>query len=301
MTRPHPLPEGLRGRGFTPRELDDTGVWRGRARAKDIERPYHGVYTDRPPRSVLDHCHIYAARLRPGQAFSHQTAALLHGLPLPSRLAAATPLHVVAVRPQSPPRTEGVVGHRLPVAPILQPVEGLSVCAGTEAWAQLADALTLDELIEVADHLLTVSPFPPDRTRRLLETRIAAFRRPGAAKLRGALAEARCPVRSPGETRVRLLLVRAGIPEPEVNGRVLTADGRYLGKPDLLWRVQRVGLEYEGAGHTEEEQVLFDVERREAFEDHGWHIVRATKHDLRGEQRRQALVDRVRARLMARS
>lgn len=276
-------------------------MWRGRARASDLRRSYHGVYTASAPSSLLDLCHIYASRLRPGQVFSHATAARLHGLPLPRRLETDDLLHVAAVRPASPPRTSGVVGERLAATPTLSPVDGLPVSAPSEAWIQLSAGLSLDELIAIADHLLTVSPLDSDATRRLLERRIAASRRRTAAHLRAALSEARCPVLSPGETRVRLLLVRAGLPEPECNGQVFARSGAYLGKPDLLWRASRVGLEYEGGHHTGKEQVLHDVERRETFEDHGWHIVRVTKHDLSTQIRREALVARMRRRLERRA
>jgi hypothetical protein len=211
------------------------------------------------------------------------------------------PLHVAAVRPASPPRTVGVVPHRLSRQPVLQLVDGLPVCAPTEAWVQLGDDLTLDEAIAIADHLLTVSPLDEEPTRRLLAMRIAAIRRTSARKLQAALQEARCPVLSPGETRVRLLLVRAGIPEPEVNGEVFDAAGAYLGKPDLVWRARRVGLEYEGAAHANEEQMQFDIDRREAFHDAGWDIIRVSADNLRGSARESVLVERVRRRLAARS
>lgn len=298
---PQPLPEELSGRPFDRADLERNRRSQGRVRRKDLVNPYHGVHADQSPRTLLDHCHAYAVRLRPGQFFSHRTAALLHGLPLPGWLETYLPLDVAAVRPASPPRTRGVEPHRLGRAPALQTVEGLLVCAPTEAWVQIGEVLSLDEAIIVADHLLTVSPFDETTTRRLLEERIAATRRPSNAKLRSALREARCPVLSPGETRVRLLLVRAGISEPELNKKVFDAAGRYLGKPDLLWRASRIGLEYEGAGHADEKQMRIDIERRERFHDAGWDIIRASADDLRGDARREALVDRVRRRLTLRS
>ncbi|TDS77537.1 hypothetical protein [Amnibacterium kyonggiense] len=281
---PRPLPDDLQGRPFDRAALDAARVTQGRTRRRDIENPYHGVHTSRTPTTLLEHCHAYAVRLRPGQSFSHVTAALLHREPLPRRLETELPLHVAAVRPASPPRTRGVVPHRLSRAPALQPVDGLPVCAPTEAWAQLGDVLTLDEAIEIADHLLTVSPMDEQRTRLLLETRIAAVRRAAAPLLRAALAEARCPVLSPGETRVRLLLVRAGLPEPALNRRIHREDGLYLGKPDLAWLPQRVGVEYEGGGHADEARMRYDIGRIERFRDAGWDIIRVSADDLRGDE-----------------
>ena len=192
------------------------------------------------------------------------------------------------------------MSHRLARPPALQEVDGLPVCAPTEAWVQLGEELSLDEAVVVADHLLTVSPFDETRTRRILEARIRSTRRRWNGMLLDALAEARCPVLSPGETRVRLLLVRAGVPHPELNSKIFDA-GRYLGKPDLVWRRQRVGLEYEGAGHADEERMRFDIERREAFQDAGWDIIRASADDLATAARRASLVSRVLRRLALRT
>lgn len=299
-SEPMPLPDELSRRPFDRAALERARMSQGRIRRRDLVNPYHGVHATRAPSSLLEHCFAYAVRLRPGQAFTHLTAARLHGLPLPTRLERDLPLHVSAVRPSSPPRTRGVVPHRLVRPQVLQPVGGLPVCAPSEAWVQLGALLELDEAIVIADHLLTVAPMSPDATRRLLLERIKTTRHPWSRLLRRALDAARCPVLSPGETRVRLLLVRAGIEEPETNPKIFDGAGGYLGKPDLVWRRQWVGLEYEGAGHAEEEQMRIDIERRERFHDAGWDIIRASAHDLSSDDRREALIARVRRRLALR-
>ncbi len=300
MSRPRPLPDPLDGRAFDRAALTALRRSKGRATRKDLAHPFHGVHAAAAPTTLIELCTAYLVRMRPGQVFCHATAALLHGMPLPNRLESMQPIHVAAVRPASPPRTEGVVPHRLTVRPVLQEVAGLPVCAPSETWIQLAADLTLDECIVVADHLLTVSPLDEAATRLLLTRRIDIIRRPAARQLHAALAEARCPVLSPGETRVRLLLVRAGIPEPECNGEVFDAAGSYLGKPDLVWRAERVGLEYEGGGHADERQMQIDIERYERFKDAGWHTVRVSAADLRTSARRTALIARVWRHLEAR-
>ena len=299
MTKPQPLPDDLTDQPFDRAALLERRQSKGRATRKDLMHPFHGVHSAVAPATLLDHCRAYAVRMRAGQSFCHATAAQLHGLPLPRWLQAPLPLHVAAVRPASPPRTRGVIGHRLSTAPVLHPVEGLPVCAPSEAWVQLADDLDLDELIEIADHLLTVSPLPVDATRALLERRIAAVQRRSAHRLRAALELARCPVLSPGETRVRLLLVRAGLPEPECNGKVFRDGGDHLGKPDLVWRAPRVAVEYEGAGHADPKQMRIDVARYEAFREEGWLVIRATSDDLTAAGG-PVLVRRVRVALDAR-
>jgi hypothetical protein len=292
-----PLPPDLQDEPFDRAALDRARLSQGRAGRKDIVRPYRGVQSTTSPSTVQERCRAYAVRLRPGQFFSHVTAAMLHELPLPRRLEAEALLHVACVRPQMPPRAEGVAGHRLSRAPLVEPIDGLPACVATEAWCQVAPLLTLDEAVIIADALLQGAPVDEEAARAVLRHRIGETRREGCGLLLASLDEARAGSRSPGETRVRLLLVRAGLPQPALNDEIRDAHGRFLGTADLVWRDQRVLLEYEGDLHrTDLEQFRYDIERYERFTDAGWAVVRVTGDDLRGG-RRDALVARVARRL----
>jgi len=231
--------------------------------------------------------------MKPGQSFSHVTAALLLGLPLPSALEEDPDLHVSTVHPAPPPTARGVAGHRLRIEPEVVPFAGLPVVAPWEALAQLAPLLAVDELIELGDAVLWrwKDALPQ------LEAVAGTPGRIGGARLRAALKEMRPGCASPGETRVRLLLTRAGVPMPELNAPVTGRHGQDLGRPDLLWRAERVTVEYEGDQHrTDRRQFRIDVERYERFRDDGWTVVRVTADDLVGP-RRQALIRRVKALL----
>lgn len=57
-------------------------------------------------------------------------------------------------------------------------------------------------------------------------------------------------VRSPQETRARLLFVRAGLPEPLVNANLYAVGGGWLGEGDLVWPGRRVVAEYQGDHHA---------------------------------------------------
>ncbi|WP_121371247.1 DUF559 domain-containing protein [Frondihabitans australicus] len=105
--------------------------------------------------------------------------------------------------------------------------------------------------------------------------------RRGITALRQALGLARPGVRSPQETALRLLLLRRGLPEPEVNGIVRDDRGRRLGESDLIWRAVRVVVEYEGDQHrTDPAQFAKDIRRREDYAEAGWRVIRVTKSDL---------------------
>ena len=51
---------------------------------------------------------------------------------------------------------------------------------------------------------------------------------------------------SPKETELRLLLIRGGLPEPELNVDVVGKNGRFIGRGDLVYRRHKVLVEYDG-------------------------------------------------------
>ena len=296
MPRRSPLPPELREGAFDRATAERFGVGAGRLRDKDILRPYRGVQATSTPASTLERCLAYAVRLRPGQLFSHVTAAQLLGLSLPERLAKQTVLDVSAVHPAHAPSTREVRGHRLRREPARIEIHGLPVCGTLETWCQLASLVQPDDLVVIADRFLTDLPRPEQEIRIRMEDAITVADPRTGPRLRQAMAESRRGSASPGETRLRLLLVRAGLPEPELNAPLYDEDGRYLGKPDLVYREQRVVFEYEGDGHRERRQFRYDIERYERFRDAGWTVVRVTGDDLVGD-RRERLLERARARL----
>ena len=80
-----------------------------------------------------------------------------------------------------------------------------------------------------------------------------------------------------------------GLPEPEVNGRILDDDGRFVAFGDLVYRRWRVILEYDGEQHrTDERQFARDVERLDDLARLGWRVVRVSKQH-RGLRRIQRL------------
>jgi hypothetical protein len=290
MPEPSSLPDDLQGRPFDRRDAERAGLRPGRLRRRDIRRPFHGVQLVGSFGTLRERCTAYRVRMKDGHAFSHQTAVLLQGLPLARAFEEELELHVSVVMPGRAPTTRGVVGHRIRIAPAVVDLGGLPVVRMDEAWAQVAPLLSLDELIELGDAVLW-------KDRELLAAMRSAAEvpyRPAGDRLRKALREIRVGCASPGETRVRLLLTRAGIPEPELNAEVeLPFETVH---PDLLWRDRRVTVEYEGGGHREEEQFDYDIGRYTRMREEGWTVFQVVAADLRGDRARQ-LVRRVRAAL----
>lgn len=149
-----------------------------------------------------------------------------------------------------------------------------------ECWRGLAGLLSVDELIVAGDGLLCRQD-PPSTIEQVGSVVLANSGRRGNADLRAALDLVRGRTDSPQETRLRLVLVRAGLPEGEVNG-VLTEPGEKTRFGDLVYRQEKVVVEYEGAHHqTSRASYLQDVDRFGQLARR-WEFVRVTKeHDPR--------------------
>jgi hypothetical protein len=284
MTRRTPLPSHLRGAAFRTDEAGFHGASVSRLRAADLQRPFHGVRSyGLDPDDLIDRCWAYEPLLRPGEAFSHETAARLYRLPLPSQ---GADLHVTAPTGIERARSKGVVGHELAgVIPIRLHV-GLPVIAPALAWCQLATRLTLSDLVAVGDAIVTGTRTrgnrkPPLGTLVDLH-RLATWwgRRRGARRLAQALPLVRIGAESRPETHLRLLLVKSGLPEPLLNDATVLLNGQVL-HPDLKYVAWRFVLEYQGDDHRANRRVWQeDVRRKRAFERAGWRVVEVTSDDL---------------------
>lgn len=84
-------------------------------------------------------------------------------------------------------------------------------------------------------------------------------RRPHVCKIRGAMELARAAAASPMETRLRLVIVNGGLPEPPlINVPLYAEDGSFLGAPDMAYRPPLFGIEYDGDYHRDPHQHLAD-------------------------------------------
>lgn len=278
MRKRSELPRSLDPDGFTLADARAVGVSPKRTRADDLEIPFRGVRAVAgDAREVSRLVRAYAARMPAGQFFSHTTAAQLLGIPLPQRIAQDSPLHVCAVAPERAPRMNGVVGHTASVRPALWIIDGLAVTSPVTTWCDLGTTLGLDDLIAAGDYLL--GSLKPPAT--LTELTNAVDRRPGqrgTQRLRQALVSVRPRVESRQETRLRLLILRAGFPEPETNVYLPLRPGRKRVRGDLVYPKYRVLIEYDGEQHrTDSAQYARDVERLDDVMAEGWRVIRVLK------------------------
>jgi hypothetical protein len=284
MPRRSPLPSELPAR-FSVAQALALGVSASRLNRRDIRRPFHGVRAteDRADRTLVQACFDYAPRLASWQFFSHETVFGLIGGPTPE-WPYLPGLHVSAHRPAREPRTTGVIGHRLQVRPpatLLLP-NGLPIEHPVRAWRQTGTLWGLDDLIAAADFLIA------DRGRRpitTLEHLLAEVDEMGDVRngiLRRALMQVRAGVRSPRETRLRLLLVRAGLPEPDINLSLRDHRGFAVVELDLAYPRWKVAPEYDGRVHAEDaKQFAKDADRWDLIRSLGWDHVRILNHHMR--------------------
>lgn len=282
--------------------LRTRGVSEKRLRTKQLVRPFRGVRAEGLADDLAGRARQYQPRLRLGQVVGGPAAAALLRLPLPKWCDEAA-VTIVVPRGAYRPSTAGIDSlSLLPERLVTWRVDGMPVTSPILTLCLLARSLDVDALIMVADALMAPRErYPqlrfsrpaatPDRLAAALDVWAGA---PGALRLRSALEEARPGVDSPMETPTRCILVRAGLPEPEINGEVFDG-GVLVAQPDLLYRGAKVAIEYDGEQHfLDPKQRAHDLERDERLRAMGWVVIRLSASML---AKPWLVVERVRAAL----
>ena len=231
--------------------------------------------------------------LTAGTACSHVTAAALWGLFLPPWLDPADPIHLSRPMELTAPRRPGVLGHRAPFTgrDILD-VRGATITSPAWTWTDLAEMLSLQDLVAAGDCLLRRADAPlrptelgaPDPLCTAEDIAGVVARRAGTRgirRARTALELLRSGVDSAPESRLRLHILDAGLPEPEVNQWIVDGFGVRVSRPDLQYRRERIALEYEGEHDLlDPAQWNRDIERDDRLRAMGWTVLRFTKAHL---------------------
>lgn len=316
-----PLPREL-GDRFTVASARARGVAPARLRRRDLVTPFHGmrarnaaaVVFDRDrlgrPLGDIEQAHLcrafdYSVRMTDHEFFSHRTAAVIWGIPLPSWILAAAELDVGVFAPQRLPRSRGVRGHQtVPTltAIVVDPFTGLAVASPAATWAMLGGMLHNHfDLVAAGDSVVRdwrVSP--PLASIEDLGATVEAGRRIGVRNLREALPHVRTRSASRPETWTRLVLIKGGLPEPRLNFDVFDDDGLKLACVDLAYPELRIAIEYEGEHHLlDPAQWSRDIARYDALRAAGWHVISVTKDEL--FRTPQMLLARVRRVIVERS
>lgn len=118
--------------------------------------------------------------------------------------------------------------------------------------------LTIDRSVPALDALLQATAVKVSDVIRLADLRQGIH---GRRRLRDALALVDDGAESPQESRLRLVLVRAGLPTPQTQVQLNGHDGMRI-RLDMGWPQWKVAVEYDGVQHwTDARQRSWDIER----------------------------------------
>ncbi|WP_206542997.1 endonuclease domain-containing protein [Microbacterium testaceum] len=242
--------------------------------------PHSGIRVD-PHATDLQRLAVLQRALPSHAFFCGPTAAVLLGLPLPGPLR-----HLAWQKPfvgvpagHNRIRRPHTTGRMLSVTPddILD-VDGIRCTFALRTWAELAEFLGVGQLTAVSDHLICRRR--PLATRRDLERMHLRFLGGrGSKKRRLAVDFADERAESPRESELRVLLVQAGLPVPESNVEIFDRS-RFVARVDLLYRKQRLIIEYDGDHHRDPHQWSRDQSRRAELESLGYRMTVVTARDF---------------------
>ena len=268
--------------GWTPWQL----------RGRDVIRLHRNVYVSRrAPRTLALRTQAALLIAPPGTMASHETAALLWGGSVPP-----TSLLHVRVPPGETFRVDGVLTHRgRPVEPVRWQ-RGVPLTSPEVTFCDLSSTLDLVQLVVLGDRLVRREVISPDR----LIACAGRWTGRGAATARRAAGLVRVGVDSPPESRLRMLVVLAGLPEPTVNHIIRDPHtGEWRRRFELAYEELRVAVEYEGRHHRDDDDVwAADIDRREDLDRQTWRVVQVISSGLHDKPLRtlqridQARVDR---------
>ena len=287
MTRPV-VPAELMSGPFSVLEARRAGLSRKQLRGAAWRRLGGGLYAwaglaEGPALTLA----AVRRRLPPEAVFSGATAAWLHGLDL----SPCDPVEVTVPEAGGVSARAGASVHRAALqGDEIVERRGMRVTSPLRTVVDLSRQRPLVEAVVAADMALH---------RRLLDMNelqayVQANRgRKGVAGVRRVVDLAEPAAESAMETRLRLLLVLAGLPRPEAQVPLHDAHGHFLGRPDLYYRDRRLCVEYDGATHRE--SLVADDRRQNALVGAGFRLLRFTAADvLRAPG---SVVERVRAAL----
>ena len=170
-------------------------------------------------------------------------------------------------------------------------VTGMRVTTAARTAFDIGRGLPVAKAVPVLDALLNATGIKPADVLTVADRHRRAR---GIRRLREALELADGGAESPQETRVRLLLVAAGLPKPETQIEFRDLHIRV----DMGWREWKVAVEYDGIQHWENRyQRSWDIERIALLEAAGWIVVRISAEML---SRPEAIVERIKAKLRER-
>ena len=246
-------------RPFTRADAIAAGIPPAELRGSRFRRIFRGVYirAEVPGHPLI---RVRAALvIHPPEAFaSHVSAGRVYDVPLPP-----LPEEDISVFAEKDRRRRpGIRNHVVPQGTDVVTVNGVRVSGPERMFVELAHLLTLVDLAVVGDALV--------RLRRTTPEKLVAYCAAARLNARRAAGYVREHVDSAMETRLRMLIVLAGLPEPKVNHLIRDRDGRVIYRFDLSYPDLKILVEYDGRQHRDDLDVWdHDTDRQDWFDHNG--------------------------------
>lgn len=288
MFHPEDFPPELLAGPFSIQRANDLGIGPGRLKHAAVLRLSRGIKAINIQDASLALLTAPYTQVTGYSAASHATAFTIWEFPgfLPGSHHYV--IHISRQAPHDEPRRAGIQGHTTKFRDDeVLCLDGLWITTRERTWLDCSRRMSVEELVVVADHLIRIprpefenrtEPYATVEQLRLMLERHKGT--PGIQKARHALTLARVGSDSATETRLRLALADAGLPEPLINVPVALANGKSR-TPDAQFPEYCVAVEYDGGTHNESEQVGRDIRRQEDFQEAGWVEVRIGKDHMR--------------------
>jgi hypothetical protein len=189
-------------------------------------------------------------------------------------------------------RVRGVKHHRFRHRLDIKRRHGVPVTSPAQTFCHLARFLGLVDLVALGDRLV--------KKGRCTPAELVAYADAWPGQCRDEALRAARLVRervdSVPETALRLLMVLAGLPEPQVDIRIYDADGELRFRIELGFEEVRLAIEYDGRWHDTDEQRQHDQSRRtELSTNDDWTFVIVRAEDL--YEQPELLLERLAAEL----
>lgn len=250
------------------------------------QRVFHDVYVASGVRLTPIERGRAALHVAPtGTHVSHHTAAQIWA----GVARSDSRIHVSV--PNGQPRSvrRGIAAHRATAEPDIRTQRGVPISSPAQCFCEIAaDGARLADLVVLGDSMVGSGSTTPH------ELIAAADRWPGRQQPKTGRAArlVRDGVDSPMESRLRMLIVLAGLPEPDINVIVRHPNGDWKLRFDLCYPALQLVIEYDGDQHLDSKHRALDLERREELERLGWRIIVVQKQHFYAQP--ETVLDRVR-------
>ena len=260
-------------------------------RGRDLDQPFRGVNIPAGSDPDLETlCSALSTRLPANAFFCSVTAAQLTGLPLPREIEAERTIHVAVPSPRTAPTGRGIRGRSVRVdARDVQRRGSFWMSTPARTLCELSPLLDLPCLVAAGDYVL-FRDSPLASLATITDTVARYPRGAGAATLRAAVPLLDAGSESPRESRLRVIMVTAGIPGLETNTWITTSSGHHY-RGDLVIPSRRVVIEYQSRFHESPVDFRKDMTRISRLEADGWVVIQVNADDLDDSEE---LVSRIR-------